>query len=122
MHLLEHLLAMGNICSGSKEEARKHAALQEADASPTDIPSNVDLETNNEGASALEQDPGMSATPATDAAYEETRTSEEEQKRREEEALRLEQERLEMIVQTANRQMVSVRSTRGSNAYYDQGT
>jgi hypothetical protein len=35
--------------------------------------------------------------------------------------LRQEQARLEMIVQAAGRGMVAVRSTRGSNAYYDQG-
>jgi hypothetical protein len=35
--------------------------------------------------------------------------------------LREEQARLEMIVSTAGRAMVAVRSTRGSNAYYDQG-
>jgi hypothetical protein len=35
--------------------------------------------------------------------------------------LRQEQARLEIIVQAAGRGMVAVRSTRGSNAYYDQG-
>jgi hypothetical protein len=46
-------------------------------------------------------------------------TPEIEQERRKK--LREEQARLDLIVQATGRAMVSVRSTRGSNGYYDQG-
>ena len=118
---LKFLVTMGNACCGANEERPKASAFtSSADASSIDQTAG--------GSSALQQqqqqqqqnqhslDQGSSniisnvrsATPGADTAEVDKETSEEES-------------RLELLVQTAGRAMVAVRSTRGSNPYYDQG-
>mmetsp|Transcript_11230 Transcript_11230/g.14786 ORF Transcript_11230/g.14786 Transcript_11230/m.14786 type:complete len:203 (-) Transcript_11230:188-796(-) len=109
---------MGNICGGSKGEEAKPSLLEPASRSD----SNHDHEINDNrtsGSQAAASDV-RGATPfqMQDAGNDPSSFLEHQKKLK---SLRLEQTRLDMIVQAAGRRMVAVRSTRGSNAYYDQG-
>jgi hypothetical protein len=95
---------MGNACCGSSEERPKATAFQPASGFSVVDPELVD-------APHAEPPTSAAATPAAVSAP----SSLEDAKLREEEL------RLEGLVQTAGRAMVAVRSTRGSNPYYDQG-
>lgn len=122
---------MGQICSGQKREQSKDSALS-ADVTTEDlsilkqqqeqyqqqIPTNNDFSIlrNQSSASSLtalqQQQAGASGTiPTTSSAKEKEHLK----------ALQQEQHRLDMIVAAAGRGMISVRSTRGSTGYYDQG-
>ena len=124
---------MGNFCSGGKEEKKASAfasaedsdALQHADPLSSGASSNIigDSSQFDGGtgshhglapSAALQQDAlqnnNSATSPATSAANEAQLLERRE-----------EQNRLDVIVQTAGRGMVSVRSTRGSTGYYDQG-
>jgi hypothetical protein len=104
---------MGQVCSGDKPENRKatafedtsgedHPGLQSSDAHPLEEQSSSQLQQQQ-----LTLDDGGQASSTEDA---------ERLK-----ALREEQARLDLVVSTAGRGMVAVRSTRGSTGYYDQG-
>ncbi|KAL7573722.1 hypothetical protein ACA910_007760 [Epithemia clementina (nom. ined.)] len=134
---------MGNICCSGQEEQRKRSALQREGPSEgflaidavedvrIDLSSDAQQQTASNGTPSdqnaeqliEQQQENMDAALPSQAQPDQVDQSEnqfnDEQKQLE--ALRLEQERLEMIVQAANRKMVPVRSSRGSNAYYDQG-
>uniref|UniRef100_A0A7S2YNJ3 Uncharacterized protein n=1 Tax=Entomoneis paludosa TaxID=265537 RepID=A0A7S2YNJ3_9STRA len=122
-HDLKKQASMGNICSGSSEEGKKQPLLESPQDAETDVDyhddskgvsilSSQDAASNGVGTNPLQQSPEMTAP--------EQALLQEQQKKRIEEQ-RLEQARLDMVVQAAGRRMVAVRSTRGSNAYYDQG-
>jgi hypothetical protein len=128
---------MGQICSGQKGEAPKRSAVDDV-VSPDDMTmleqqeqlqlqkhqqqqqqdqqhhhqslgdSNQPASNSNLG--ALQQSPSSSNVAVTSAKEKERLK-----------ALQLEQQRVELIVANAGRGMVSVRSTRGSTGYYDQG-
>jgi hypothetical protein len=93
---------MGNVCCGSSEERPKDAAFQPASGFSVVDPELVDTP---------HAEPPTSAAPTAASAPSSL----------EEAAFREEELRLEGLVQTAGRAMVAVRSTRGSNPYYDQG-
>lgn len=121
---------MGNVCCGGTEERPKQSAV--ASGYSVDTSGSVDFlppgggTTTTAGlpystqpqAGGLSLDsntnnnisnPRVSSNPAeTTVDTDKAETSEE-------------QARLELLVQTAGRAMVAVRSTRGSNPYYDQG-
>ena len=113
---------MGQVCSGDKPEAKKSGAFQDTSNDVVfdghghplgDATHTHDQQQNqrqdgiqDSGGSAL----GDAATEAEDRAKGERLKAERE-----------EQARLDLIVSTAGRGMVSVRSTRGSTMYYDQG-
>jgi hypothetical protein len=93
---------MGNICSGNKPEVKKSAAFESANDEDVErIPTIHDDHPS-------QQQPA--SPPPEDAATGERLK-----------AMRDEQARLDLIVSTAGRGMVAVRSTRGSTGYYDQG-
>lgn len=113
---------MGNCCSGGDESKKPQAfstpqdseGFQQPDLSAPNIntlqPSDVlllDSTTNNNG--ALQQQD-------SNTVQQQQAIGEAQRK-----AMREEQSRLDLIVQMAGRGMVSVRSTRGSTGYYDQG-
>jgi hypothetical protein len=122
---------MGQTCSGQKAEQSKDTTLS-ADITPEDLailrqqqgqyqqqkPSNdFDTLQNQPSASSLtalqQQTGGIMTMPSTS-----TSTAKEKEHLK---ALQQEQQRLDMIVAAAGRGMISVRSTRGSTGYYDQG-
>ena len=138
------MLAMGNICCGAKEEATKQNVLfPSAGASNTtthdeyvaeatharDLPRQQQQHQEQQdqpqpAGQGNGSDPLLPSSPEPGARENVAVDSVpivEDAENNEIEAFRLEQERLDVIVQTASRKMVSVRSTRGSNAYYDQG-
>ena len=119
---------MGNICSGGKEEKKASPFTPTNDSDlQTPDPQNPttylqsdgmssSLDYNNQQSAAAAsglQSPFQSSSDAPNA----TSAQNEAQLRQQQE----EQNRLEVIVQMAGRGMVSVRSTRGSTGYYDQG-
>lgn len=135
---------MGQVCSGQKGEQSKDTALsgdvtaedlallkqQENNEHPHphhhDDPNNNNsrgMMQNHNSASSLtafqqQQHSGTTATSKTTASSTATTSAEERERLR---ALQQEQQRLDMIVAAAGRGMISVRSTRGSTGYYDQG-
>lgn len=104
---------MGNACCGASEERPKPSAL----ASGFSLDSNSIDPTTAAGASSQQtaqhaDGPTVTrnaAAPDVEKQQQQHQTSSEEESR------------LELLVQTAGRAMVAVRSTRGSNPYYDQG-
>ncbi|CAB9518866.1 expressed unknown protein [Seminavis robusta] len=107
---------MGNCCSGAKEESKKTAAFQTADDGD-----HVGFPVADSSLSGLDGLGGgdNNAQPPQQAPQQ--AQQQQEQQQRNVKALREEQNRLDLIVQMAGRGMVSVRSTRGSTGYYDQG-
>jgi hypothetical protein len=99
---------MGQVCSGTKEESRKGGAFEAAED---------DLGVSSSDPQFLDDHPPQQPTSQLDDRGQPSSTEDAERLK----ALRDEQARLEMIVSTAGRGMVSVRSTRGSTGYYDQG-
>ena len=101
---------MGQVCSGEKSESRKAGAFEEVATPDHTVPSSSDLQTPLD----VQQDRSLAPASAEDV----TTSKEDAEKLKK---LQEEQARLEMIVSTAGRGMVVVRSTRGSTGYYDQG-
>ena len=87
---------MGNIFCGDKEESTRASAFQSTDRETAET----------------EAEPPVALVPQHSTSMPEGAEGTDQQ---EEEA------RLQVVLQTAGRAMVSVRSTRGSTAYYDQG-
>mmetsp|Transcript_29986 Transcript_29986/g.72754 ORF Transcript_29986/g.72754 Transcript_29986/m.72754 type:complete len:334 (+) Transcript_29986:325-1326(+) len=131
---------MGQICSGTKGEANKGSALEDVSSSGMNIDAtNVNAKDHtNIGGGGGGQYPNSVGTPTSDPNHRLSPSSQLAQQQQQhlqqqmqnqptpEEKRRLieqrkEQQRLDIIVQTAGRGMVPVRSTRGSNGYYDQG-
>ena len=133
---------MGNICSGGKEESKASAFAVASDDYASDIhniadigdsniisgnigdssrnmfdsnghPSNSVLQQQQQQQQNNLQHPNQDASPS-DAASRAANEAQLQERREE-------QNRLEVVVQMAGRGMVSVRSTRGSTGYYDQG-
>eukprot|EP00980_Cylindrotheca_fusiformis_P010940 scaffold2499_cov125-Cylindrotheca_fusiformis.AAC.31 len=102
---------MGQVCSGTKAEAKKASGFQGVGSD--DLLDDA-LSDSQHRLASLDQQLQQQEDPAdlTRTNYEEG----EQQKK-----LREEQGRLDMIVAMAGRGMVAVRSTRGSTGYYDQG-
>lgn len=103
---------MGNIFCGEKEESTKATALdsREVTSAPQEV-SNSALHsslhpTNGSSVQEQQQQNEISNDPVELAKQQ---------------ALREEEARLQLVLQQAGRAMVSVRSTRGSTPYYDQG-
>ncbi|KAG7358505.1 hypothetical protein IV203_015094 [Nitzschia inconspicua] len=122
---------MGQICSGQKGEQSKESALSK-DVTPEDLallkqqqqyPTDQKLKDDSNPLQNQSSVPSMAspqpqrgsaaATPINTA----TSALEKEQLK----VLQQEQQRLDMIVASAAQGMISVRSTRGSTGYYDQG-
>jgi hypothetical protein len=105
---------MGNICSGEKPEARKQGAFDDVGLSSSDPMQQAQhggpLLINNNNNSSGQQSNNNNFSQEEDPATKERLK-----------AMREEQARLDLIVSTAGRGMVAVRSTRGSTGYYDQG-
>lgn len=103
---------MGQVCSGTKPEASKSSGFQ--GVGPDDLLDEA-LNDSNHPLSVDQQLQQQSQGSHADLR----RTSSEEGEQLKQ--LREEHARLDMIVATAGRGMVAVRSTRGSTGYYDQG-
>jgi hypothetical protein len=125
---------MGQICSGQKSEASKESAIS-GDVTAEDLallkqqqqqqPSHHFAENHHEDTSAAIQNQNSAsqqqsgvATTTKGSAVSAVTTAEDRERLK---ALQQEQQRLDMIVAAAGRAMISVRSTRGSTGYYDQG-
>jgi hypothetical protein len=123
---------MGQTCSGQKVEHSKDSALS-ADVTDEDLAilkqqqeqhqqqkphsdfnNTFQNQSTASSLTALQQQTGGTLSISTTTA-----SSAKEKERLK--ALQQEQERLDMIVAAAGRGMISVRSTRGSTGYYDQG-
>ena len=102
--------ALFSFCS-DPEESEKPKILGDAAAPPSEH-SDSALEQHQQ----QEQDQD-NAVESQQAATESNNSNKDEAER----ALREEQARLELIVSTAGRDMVAVRSTRANPGYYDQG-
>ncbi|EEC48007.1 predicted protein [Phaeodactylum tricornutum CCAP 1055/1] len=110
---------MGNVCCGGNEETK---------ASALDGPSRPDHDVTDHGSGASSSFPGHTALPdpsteSTNLASSAPTSTPQEQKLAQEQqrVQAREQARLALIVNKTGQSMVAVRSTRGSNAYYDQG-
>ena len=103
---------MGNCCSGGNE-SKKPQAFASVDNSDGFQP---DLAPLSAASAAEESNGALSSLQPQDGA-----AALQQQQATQLKALREEQNRLDLIVQMAGRGMVSVRSTRGSTGYYDQG-
>jgi len=121
---------MGNCCSGG-DESKKPSAFQVSNDSVQQLPDgganstaafSATMDTMDAAAGGLasasssvhqqqQELPGSSNNNSANNAANEAELQ----------AVREEQNRLDLIVQMAGRGMVSVRSTRGSTGYYDQG-
>lgn len=128
---------MGNVCCGGKDEANKKTLLSDPsdneyttsssnnnnyDPSGTDPYNNDRLNANNinDPHQLLQQQQYQSNYQSSSASL----LNQQQQQQIDDElyiAMRAEQSRLERIVQEAGQMMVSIRSTRGSTGYYDQG-
>ena len=119
---------MGNICCGNKEESQKSSALtvtedhddERGAASSSYLKQQQQQQqqqqySQSQSSSLHQQQNQTSLSPPNEI----TTTDPVELARLE--AAREEEARLQLILQTAGRGMVNVRSTRGSTAYYDQG-
>jgi hypothetical protein len=123
---------MGNACCGGKEESSKVSALTEVGDDVADrnflqqstAATNFTSSDNNNAALHIDGVP-QQRQAISDAAFnhQNATMSLAEQKSAEQAAqiLRRELARAKAIVQETGRAMVSVRSTRGSTVYYDQG-
>lgn len=101
---------MGQVCSGEKSEKRKPSAFE--DTTGEEDP--VDGRLLSEGEQQQQQQQ-LGLLGEEQAALSSTEDAERLK------ALGEEQARLDLVVSTAGRGMVAVRSTRGSTGYYDQG-
>ena len=113
---------MGNVCFGSKEERSKPSAFT---SSGNSIAS-TSIEGGGASSSAAHHHHHHATQQgASDASNNNNMNNNNAQNRQEipevDKETREEESRLELLVQTAGRAMVAVRSTRGSNPYYDQG-
>lgn len=131
---------MGNVCCGGKEEGPKSNAFQSTSSGDdvTDTTDNqqhqrqhleqqrqqlsadtnqFDNNKNDDGNQLQQQHSNNNNVQSTQS----DKTNNDEQYASLLLSLRKEQGRLEQIVQNTSRTMVSVRSTRGSTGYYDQG-
>ena len=104
---------MGQVCSGATSEPRKATGF-EVTSGENDIFADTPNETPLQPESVSPNQPN---DLHDDQIMRRTNSEEGERIKK----LREEQARLDMIVTTAGRGMVSVRSTRGSTGYYDQG-
>ena len=131
---------MGQICSGTKGEANKGSALEDVSSSGMNIDAtNVNPKDPNYSSvggggqypnssgtpTSTSNDPNQRLSPSSQLAQQQQQQQMQNQPTPEEKRRLIEQQkeqqRLDIIVQTAGRGMVPVRSTRGSNGYYDQG-
>jgi hypothetical protein len=116
---------MGNICSGGKEESKKASAFAAAEDSDTlqvpDIAASTKDAPDSSNGMPRPASSGAMASAADQASSSAGGIPSTAQGEAQLKAMREEQNRLELIVQMAGRGMVSVRSTRGSTGYYDQG-
>lgn len=103
---------MGQVCSGAKSESNKGGAFEELTVA--DHHQDGGLASNSQYAedSSPSQQQRLQAQGAPVSSKEEAERLKQ---------MREEQARLDLIVSAAGRGMVSVRSTRGSTGYYDQG-
>jgi hypothetical protein len=109
---------MGNVCCGSKEESKKGSVLSDNDTVVSASQSNTpfsDGTNNSNSLDAANMAMASAPTPIVLTLAEQKKVDDRLM------AMRREQARLDLIVQATGRGMVAVRSTRGSNAYYDQG-
>ena len=115
---------MGNCCSGGDESKKATAFQTSEDSDLLQVPdigtgSSIPVPENiHDSTAAAATSNGALAAPDSSSA---TATATTQQGEAQLKAQREEQNRLELIVQMAGRGMVSVRSTRGSTGYYDQG-
>jgi hypothetical protein len=118
---------MGNFCSGGKEESKKAAALQTAEDTDAVFAAGEASSYNNaNGLDGLDNSvSGLVGVSSSSAAQQQQQPQDATLQKKPGEAqvkaMREEQNRLDLVVQAAGRGMVSVRSTRGSTGYYDQG-
>lgn len=100
---------MGNVCCGGSEERPKASAVASIDSTSIGDagPAQSSASQPSHEAASNQNNTGRSSVNQADTEVDKE-TSEE-------------QSRLELLVQTAGRAMVPVRSARGSNPYYDQG-
>jgi hypothetical protein len=106
---------MGQVCSGVKPEANKASAFQ--GVGPDDLLDEALTDSHHITNDQQHQQLPHVSDDSADHSNRRTSIEEVEQLKK----LREEQARLDMIVATAGRGMVAVRSTRGSTGYYDQG-
>lgn len=116
---------MGNACCGAKEESPKPSALTSrfsVDSGSLDQTgaSQTQFSSAAQQHQAAGGDLNSSATN-NNLARLSTNSSGLAESSEVDKATREEESRLELLVQTAGRAMVAVRSTRGSIPYYDQG-
>lgn len=113
---------MGQVCSGDKPEAKKSGAFQDSsDDVVVDSHGNALGDATHAHDQLHNQQHGILGS-STGKAFGDAATEAEDRAKGERlKAEREEQARLDLIVSTAGRGMVSVRSTRGSTMYYDQG-
>lgn len=108
---------MGQVCSGEASEANKGSALAVVGGSD-DRRTDGSLLDSQHHSSDQRLNQQQSQHGVDDPAGTMSRRDSEVELQKK---LREEQARLDMIVATAGRGMVAVRSTRGSTGYYDQG-
>lgn len=112
---------MGNICFGTQEERPKPSAFS---ASGHSVASNS-IDPTGGGASSAShptlQNDGAANNNNSSSQNNLNNNNRHESSHQVDKETREEESRLELLVQTAGRAMVAVRSTRGSNPYYDQG-
>lgn len=123
--LIFFVLTMGNVCCGTTEERSKPSAFT---TSGDSVASNsVDASTTAKrlGSSSATHPTQQTSSDASSLINNNSNAATTGQNRQEspevDKERREEESRLELLVQTAGRAMVAVRSTRGSNPYYDQG-
>jgi chemotaxis protein histidine kinase CheA len=115
---------MGQICSGQKEEPFKASA---GDVTAEDLAilqqqeQQQQLQQQHQSQSQQHSQPTSVSSLSALQQQQQTAPPQTPQEKERLKAVRLEQQRLDMIVSEAGRGMISVRSTRGSTGYYDQG-
>ena len=110
---------MGNICFGTQEERPKPSAFS---ASGHSVASNsIDLAGAGASSSLSTQQNALDAAANNNNSSQNNLNNNRLESTQIDKETREEESRLELLVQTAGRAMVAVRSTRGSNPYYDQG-
>lgn len=118
---------MGNVCCGAKEPSKPGVLSSNPDSSVTDTGS-----TSDGTSRAAKRDVDSKNAQPTDSSSQQNPSQQSQQQSEltpvedpghlaRQNAARAEEQRLQQILHAAGRGMVSVRSTRGSTAYYDQG-
>lgn len=112
---------MGNVCCGDSKEKTKSSALvsdEEESAQLTKDSATWGDDGADVDDGTLLSSQGPLAPQQSQFGSDTALTSNDERSLK---VMRQEQARLELIVSATGRRMVSVRSTRGSTGYYDQG-